>query len=185
MPEVAFSKPVQAGDVTKVNDEVAVGEDLQFQQKWWRFERFIWSFFAFIVLLDLAGAFGRGPLAHHEIHATDGSADVKYDRIARAETPAILDVKFSPFVLQQGRIKLFVSQSIVEQLGAQRVIPAPETTAIGGGGLTYTFPATSNPATSTPASVQFALQPSKPGVFRFVIQVVGAQPVNGTVVVLP
>ncbi len=180
MPEVAFSKPVQADDVTRVNKEVAVGEDLQFQQKWWRFERLVWSFFALIILLDLAGAFGRGPLAHHELHASDGSADVKYERIARAETPAILDLKFGPSVLQQGKIKLFVSQSIVEELGAQRVIPAPESTAIGGGGLTYTFPATTGPA-----SVQFALQPSKPGVFHFVLQVVGAQPVKGTVVVMP
>ena len=180
MPEVAFSKPVQADDVTKVNDEVSVGEDLQFQQKWWRFERFIWSFFAFIILLDLAGAFGRGPLAHHEIKATDGTTDIKYERIAREDTPGILDIKFGPSAIQQGTIKLFISDSLVQELGTQRVIPAPESTAIGGGGLTYTFP-----STSLPASVQFALQPSKMGVFHFVIQVVGAQPVNGTVVVLP
>ena len=180
MPQTAFSQPAEADDVAKVNDEVSVGEDLQFQEKWWRFERFIWSFFALIIALDLAGAFGRGPLAHHELKATDGSMDIKYERIAREETAAILDVKFGPSVIQQGKIKLFVSQSVVEQLGAQRVIPAPESTAIGGGGLTYTFPATSDPA-----SVQFALQPSKPGIFHFVVQVVGAQPVNGTVVVMP
>ena len=180
MPEVAFSKPAQADDVTKVNDEVSVGEDLQFQEKWWRFERFIWSFFALIIALDLAGAFGRGPLARHELKATDGSTDIHYDRIAREETPAILDIKFGPSVIQQGKIKLFISDSLVQELGTQRVIPAPATTAVGGGGLTYTFP-----ATSLPASVQFALQPSRMGVFHFVIQVVGAQPVNGTVVVMP
>ena len=180
MPEVAFSKPVKADDVSRINDEVSVGEDLQFQQKWWRFERFIWSLFALIILLDLAGAFGRGPLATHQIKASDGSINVKYERIAREETPGILDVKFGPSVLQNGKIKLFISQSVVEELGNQRVIPAPETTAVGGGGLTYTFA-----ATSLPASVQFALQPSKPGIFHFVIQAIGAQPVNGTVVVMP
>ncbi len=181
MPEVAFSKPVHAEDVTKVNDEVSVGEDLQFQEKWWRFERFLWSFFLLVLLLDLAGVFGRGPVAHHELHASDNSIDIKYDRIARAETPAILDVKLAPSVLHQGKIKLFVSQSFVEELGAQRVIPSPESTAIGGGGLTYTFLTT----TTAPASVQFALQPSKPGLFHFVVQVIGAQPVKGTVVVMP
>ena len=180
MPEVAFSKPVQAGDVSKVNDEVAVGEDLQFQKKWWRFERFIWSFFALILALDLAGAFGRGPLAHYELKASDGSLDVKYERIAREETPGILDVQFGPSVIQNGKIKLFISQSVVEELGNQRVIPAPETTAVGGGGLTYTFA-----ATTLPASVQFALQPAKPGIFHFFIQAIGAQPVQGTVVVMP
>lgn len=180
MPEVAFSKPAGANDVSRVNNEVSVGEDLQFQQKWWRFERFVWSLFALVLVLDLAGAFGRGPLAHHQIKATDGSIDVKYERIAREETPGILDVKFGPSVIENGKIKLFISESVVEELGNQRVIPAPETTAIGGGGLTYTFA-----ATSVPASVQFALQPAKPGIFHFVMQVVGAQPVNGTVVVMP
>ena len=180
MPEVAFAKPVQANDVSRINDEVAVGEDLKFQEKWWRFERIAWSFFALLILLDLAGLFGRGPLAHHELRAQDGSADIKYDRIARAESPSILDVKFGQSAIHDGKIKLFVSQSVVEELGNQRVIPSPETTAVGGGGLTYTFA-----ATSLPASIQFALQPSGPGIFHFVIQVIDAQPVKGTVVVMP
>lgn len=180
MPEVAFATPVKPGDVTKVNDEVSVGEDLKFQEKWWRFERAVWTFFALLIVLDLAGVFGRGPVAHHQLHAPDGSTDIKYDRIAREGTPGILDIKFGPSVIQDNKIKLFISDSLVQELGTQRVIPAPASTAVGGGGLTYTFP-----ATSLPASVQFALQPSKPGVFHFVIQVIGAQPVNGTVLVLP
>ncbi len=180
MPEVAFSKPAKADDVSRVNEEVSVGEDLQFQRKWWRFERFTWSLFALLIVLNLAGAFGRGPLAHYQLKASDGSIDVKYERIAREETPGLLDVQFGPSVIQNGKIKLFISQSVVEELGNQRVIPAPETTAVGGGGLTYTFA-----ATNLPASVQFALQPAKPGIFHFVIEVVGAQPVNGTVVVMP
>ncbi len=180
MPEIAFSTPIQPDDVTRINDEVAVGEDLQFQQKWWRFERVAWSFFAFLILLDLAGLFGRGPLAHHQLHAQDGSADIKYDRIARAESPSILDVNFGQSAIHDGKIKLFVSQSVVQELGNQRVIPSPESTAVGGGGLTYTFA-----ANTLPASIQFALQPSQPGIFHFVIQVIDAQPVKGTVVVMP
>ncbi len=180
MPEVAFSTPTKTNDVSRVNDEVSVGEDLQFQRKWWSFERFVWSFFALIIVLDLAGAFGRGPLANHQLKASDGSIDVKYERIAREETPGILDVKFGPSVIENGKIKLFISQSVVEELGNQRVVPAPETSAVGGGGLTYTFA-----ATSLPASVQFALQPARPGIFHFVMQVVGAQPIHGTVVVMP
>lgn len=180
MPEVAFSKPVQADDVAKVNDEVSVGEDLKFQERWWRFERIVWSLFALIIALDLAGAFGRGPLAKHELHAADQSTEIKYDRIEREGTPAILNVQFGASAIQQDKIRLFISDSLVQELGTQRVVPAPEATAVGGGGLTYTFP-----ATSLPASVQFALQPARMGVFHFVIQVIGAQPVNGTVVVLP
>jgi hypothetical protein len=49
-----------------VNDEITVGEDLQFQRKWWVFERVIWILFSLILVLDIAGVFGRGPVAKAE-----------------------------------------------------------------------------------------------------------------------
>ena len=44
MFEAEFSKPI-ADSVAKVDGEVAVGEDLEFQRKWWKFERATWIFF--------------------------------------------------------------------------------------------------------------------------------------------
>ena len=72
-----LTKPVQ-DSVAKVNDEVAVGEDLDFQRKWWRFENAAWVFFTLIIILDLCGLFGRGPIAKAERHTADGTLDVKY-----------------------------------------------------------------------------------------------------------
>ena len=46
--------------VAKVNGEVAVGSDLDFQRKWWRFERVLWTVLTLIVILDALGFFGRG-----------------------------------------------------------------------------------------------------------------------------
>ena len=60
MATKTLTKPVQ-DSVAKVNDEVAVGEDLEFQRKWWRFENAAWVFFTLIIILDLCGLFGRGP----------------------------------------------------------------------------------------------------------------------------
>jgi hypothetical protein len=68
----------------------------------------------------------------------------------------------------------------VRELGTQRVIPAPVTTTVGNGGLTYTFP-----ASQPQASVDLALEPSAPGIYDFVIGVVGAQPVRARVFVVP
>jgi hypothetical protein len=56
MATKTFTKPVQ-DSVAKVNDEVAVGEDLDFQRKWWRFENAAWVFFTLIIILDLGGLF--------------------------------------------------------------------------------------------------------------------------------
>jgi hypothetical protein len=174
-----FSKPVE-DTVSKVNEEVAVGEDLDFQRKWWRFENTAWVVFTLIIVLDLCGLFGRGPIAKAERHSADGTIDVKYERIERTDSPSILTIQFAQSAIQDGKIRLYVSNSLVKPLGTQRVIPAPQDTVIGQGGLTYTFP-----ATRPPASEALALQPSGPGIFDFSVGVVGAQQIQARVVVVP
>ena len=54
MPEANFSKSID-DSVAKVDGEVAVGEDLEFQRKWWKFERAIWVFF-FLVLVPFSAS---------------------------------------------------------------------------------------------------------------------------------
>ena len=174
-----LTKPVE-DSVAKVNDEVAVGEDLEFQRKWWRFENVVWIFFALIIVLDVAGLFGRGPLAKAERRAADATIDVKYERIERTSSPSILTIQFAPSAIQDGKVKLFVSNSLVKELGAQRIIPAPQETVVGEGGLTYTFL-----ASRPPASVDLALEPAGPGLFSFRIGVAGAKPVEAKIFVVP
>lgn len=52
---------------------------------------------------------------------------------------------------------------------------------VGNGGITYTFPVTGK----EPQDVDFALQPSFPGIHRFTLQVPGRPAVSGRVVVMP
>ena len=179
MPQEVLTRPV-ADSVAKVDGDIAVGEDLDFQRKWWRFENGAWFAFSIIILLDLAGAFGRGPLAKAKLQASDGSAQVHYERIERTNSPSILTVQFAPSAIHDGKIELYVSDSLVKALGTQRVIPAPQSSLIGNGGITYTFP-----ASVTPASVDMALQPSGPGVFGFKVGVVGSQTMQAKVFVVP
>jgi hypothetical protein len=56
------TKPVE-DTVPKIGNELAVGEDLEFQRRWWRFERVVWTIFLLILVADLAGLLGRGPLS--------------------------------------------------------------------------------------------------------------------------
>ena len=173
------TKPVE-DSVERVNDEIAVGEDLTFQRKWWRFENAVWVFFTLIIVLDLAGLFGRGPIAKATRSAPDGSILVKYERIERTSSPSILTLQFAQSAIQDGKIKLFVSNGLVKSLGTQRVIPAPQETVVGEGGLTYSFP-----ASRPPASVDLELQPTGPGLFDFTVGVVGAAPVHAKIFVVP
>jgi hypothetical protein len=154
--------------VPKINDEVAVGEDLQFQYKWWRFEKSIWIFFAVLVILDLAGAFGRGPLAKAHINLPDGSMTINYERIERFSTPSILTVHFGKDVIHDGKVLLWVSESVIKALGNQRIVPQPLDSRVGNRGILYTFS-----ASELPASVEFALSPSAPGTAEIKLQVPG------------
>jgi hypothetical protein len=177
MSQVAFQKPVE-DSVPRINDEVAVGEDLEFQRAWWKFEKAVWVFFALLIVLDIAGLFGRGPLADATL--TNPAMTIHYERIERTGTPSMLNINFAPSAIQDGKLRLFVSESVVSKLGAQRIIPSPETSAVGNGGITYTFP-----ATMAPAAVTFALEPARPGIADFALQVPGAPVAQSRVYIVP
>ncbi len=177
--EIPFTKPV--GDsVPKVDNTVAVGEDLEFQRRWWKFERMIWSFFLLVLVCDALGLFGRGWLAKAHASTRDGALDLKYERIERASTPSIMAIKFGPNAIQNGAVHLFLSDDVIRPLGAQRIAPQPASYVLGEGGITYTFP-----ATGAPATVTIALEPSFVGAHPFTIGIPGSDPIRGTIVVVP
>lgn len=173
------TKPIE-DSVPQVNNEVAVGSDLQFQRRWWVFERAIWILFTIIVIMDLCGFFGRGPMANARVRTTDGSIDLKYERVERFSTPSVMTVQFGPDAVKDGKVQLWVSDSLVKALGNQRVVPEPAQSAIGGGGFLYTFPA--NPG---PASLEFGLEPIAAGIKHLEMRVPGHQELHLTVYVMP
>ena len=164
----------------RVDDSISVGEDLDFQEKWWKFENAVWVFFALLLVLDLLGAFGRGVLAKAQATSDDGSLRLKYERIERTMTPSAMQVSFGPGAQQNGVYKLFVSGSLVQELGNQRIAPQPASSAIGNGGITYTFPAEGDSATVT-----FSLEPSAPGIYSFRMAQPNGSGIERRVVVMP
>jgi hypothetical protein len=179
MSHIPFTKPVE-DSVPKVGREIAVGEDMEFQRRWWRFERIVWPILLLIVVIDLLGGFGRGWLANARRTTPDQALTLNYERIERASTPSIMTLKFGPSAIHDGKINVFVSDSIVKPLGAQRIAPQPAASRIGNDGITYTFP-----VTELPASAQIALEPSFPGLHKFTMQVEGSTPIDATVFVVP
>jgi len=161
-------------------DELAVGEDLAFQHRWWRFERAIWSVFLVIILCDLVGLLGHGWLADAKASSSDGTLAIDYERIERGNSPSTMKLHFGPAAIHNGRVRVFVSNSVIRELGAQRISPQPAESAIGAGGVTYQFPATGGPA-----DVQFQLEPTEPGMHRFHIAVADKPAVDARIFVLP
>ncbi len=175
-----FALPVSDDAVPKVDNAIAVGEDLHFQERWWTFEHLVWSFFLLVLVADVLGGFGQGWLAKATLHGQDSGLLVKYERIERATTPSQIAIDFDPAIAQNGAQQLFVSDSVIGELGAQRVAPQPASSAIGNGGITYTFPTTGGAA-----RVLIQLEPGHIGVHHFTVGVPGRPALYGHVVVLP
>jgi hypothetical protein len=174
-------KPVRDDeDVPKVENDLAVGEDLPFQKRWWTFEKIVWSFFVLVLLADLSGILGRGPLANADTLTGDGSLRVKYEHVLRENTSSIMTLLPTDAAVHDGKFQLYVSDSVVKELGAQRIIPQPDRSTVGNGGVVYTFP-----ATSLPMTVQIELKPSFIGTHPFTIGVAGGQSVRLKSLVLP
>ena len=148
---VEDSVPKVSGDQTSGSDnesQLAVGEDLEFQRRWWRFESVVWSFFLLILIADVLGLFGRGWLAKAQRATPDHALTLDYERIERASTPSIMTLHFGPEAIHNHQIQLYISDSLVKPLGAQRISPQPQTSAVGNRGITYTFAATQAPPSS-------------------------------------
>jgi hypothetical protein len=173
------TKPVE-DTVPKLNDEIAVGEDLEFQRKWWKVERGIWIFFLLLIIADVLGIFGRGWLAKAHKSAYDQSLDITYERVERFNTPSDLRIQLSPAVVQEGKAQLWVSEDLVKALGNQRVVPEPETSAVGQNGILYTFP-----VTGPKMSVEFTLTPSSVGRNKISFQAPGFEKVDLGIFVMP
>ena len=172
--------PVNDDAVPKVDNAVSVGEDLKFQERWWKFERFVWLLFLLALIADVLGLFGEGWLAKAEAHQDGSAMDMWYERVERTSTPSILRIKFRPEAAENGAVQLFVSESVVKGLGAERVVPQPEKSVVGNGGITYTFPVTGGPM-----EMEIQLEPTAPGVRSFTVGVPGKQAVTERVVVMP
>jgi hypothetical protein len=174
----SFTSDVEES-VPKV-EEIAVGENLEFQRRWWRFERGLWIVFLFLLIADVLGLFGRGWLAKAQRTDAGHTLSLDYERVERASTPSIMTFHFMPSAIRNGRVQLFISEDIVRPLGAQRISPQPEKSTIGEGGVDYVFP-----ATAIPATVEIQLEPSFPGLHHFRVQVAGGQPIEGSITVVP
>jgi hypothetical protein len=166
--------------VPKVNEELAVGSDLEFQRRWESAERIVWIFLIAFLLLSVAGVFGRGPVANAKAKAADGSLQVEYERVERYSTPSVLTVRPDTSVIQNGKMQLWVSESLIKPLGNERVIPQPDKSEVGNGGVLYTFPASQGRAL-----IEFQLQPAKVGKTDLKLRIPGHSQLDLNILIMP
>jgi hypothetical protein len=156
------SKPAQNSNGL-INNELALGDDRDFERIWWRIEIGLWTFLVAVLVLALIGLLGHGPLAYKELSTSDKALEIRYERIAHYKSPAILQVRIHPTLFRDGKAYVHLSRVTVQGMGAQRIIPQPEKSMPDDDGISYLFPP-EDP--SLPLIVSFALEPSRAGLFR-------------------
>jgi hypothetical protein len=116
---------------------VEVGFDESFERKWIRFEHITWALMLAVVILGLAGGFGRGPLVH--AHAAAAPIQVEFERIVRYQTDTQITVTSAA---ENGIQRLFVGRALLDRLQLQTVVPQPAGAEPRGDGAVLLFPRT-------------------------------------------
>ena len=167
--------------VGKVNDEVAVGEDLRFQERWWIVERALWVVFLLVIAAGVSGILGRGGVfSRGYFAAPDGSCTVEYERVAHFGTPLRLILHFNPAGQQQHDFALWMGRESARELGFQRSIPAPANAVLDDDGETLLFP-----AAEQHGDVVLMMQPATFGRLHLQLAIAGSERADLPIIVLP
>ena len=139
-----------------INDELEVGFDQPFEQRWLRVEQVGRVVMVLFTAAGLAGFFGRGPFSHHTAKSAESALSVDFEPIARAN--ATTQVTFhldNP--TEQPTLDLFISTNVVEPMGLQHVLPDPVHSRVVGNGIVLTVGV---PTGTVDAELRLSLMPT-------------------------
>ena len=143
------------GDVRSAGD-LEIDQDLDFQRREWRAQRAGWWAMALVLVLALAGVFGRGPLAHATLESPDGHLRVEYDRLAAVAGEADLRIHVAPAAAPDGLVRVWLDRAWVEGVNVEDIQPTPQRVIVAGDRMYYEFPVGSTRAASV---VRFEFRP--------------------------
>jgi hypothetical protein len=139
--------------------ELDIDEDIVFEQKTWTVQRIGWVIMILIVLLALLGFTGRGGLfGINKRIVQDNSQELQleYEPFVRRGAGAEIRVELKAADTAQTRLNF--SQSLLEKVRIEQVVPQPSQAQIDENGITYTFS-----GGERPAQYIFYLSPQKAG----------------------
>ena len=143
-----MSQPTRVGGLE-------VHQDLPHERLEWRIERIGWGTMAVLLSAALVGLLGPGPLSSATAGKTDSILRVEYNRFERYQAPAMLRVHLAPGAARDGKVRLWLSRTYVENIELRHIDPEPESVEVAHDRLIYTF---NLPDSSRPTSVTYHLE---------------------------
>ena len=162
-------------DTVHRTEDIEAGCDIAFETRWKRFQHICWVIMALLLLGGVSGALGSGPLSKATAVSVDGGVKTHYERLARRETPAILELRLDKSLISSGQVQIRLNREYVDRLRIKQIIPQPAAAELLADGARFTFH--TDPAVES-ATVLFIQDPSTPGLVVGEVEVSGAAPLR-------
>jgi hypothetical protein len=150
-------------------------QDLEFQRRDWRRERWGWAVMMSLVAAALLGLCGTGPLSDRIAGEKGGVLWAEYQLFGRWQAPEELRVHVGPGQTRDGRVHVWLSRELVEKHDIEHVTPPPEGVEIVGDRYIYVFRA---PAPDDEIAVTFTIKPERWGIKRGTVGIAGGHAVT-------
>lgn len=156
-------------------EDIEAGCDLPFERRWWRLQRISWVILSLLLLAGVAGLFGHGPLSRATVHPLGSALEVRYDRLARRETPSLLELRVETSALVSGRVRIRLNRELVDRMQLKQIVPTPLSSEPLADGARFIFQ--TDPSRDA-AFIVFSENPTTPGLVDAEVTIEGEQPVR-------
>ncbi|VVM76155.1 hypothetical protein [Pseudomonas fluorescens] len=156
-----------------------VCEDMPYQLKVWRFERWGWYALVAVVLMGLLGVFSRGPLSAREVHSADGRLSAHYEIFHRngSTNPMKIAVSGRP----ESPVEIELSGDFLDGFSIESMQPEPVKSVSAGDGIKVWLQTDPHGR----ATLYLTLRGDGLGGYTSRLSVPGSSPVNVTQYILP
>lgn len=109
------------------------------------------------------------------MHPSGSLLHVRYDWLARQETPLFLQSRLDKAALASGQVRIRLNRALVDRMQLKQIVPAPLAAESLADGVRFTF--RTDPAGDS-AILVFTENPAAPGFVEAEVAVKGAKPVR-------
>ncbi len=168
-------------DIPQVGD-LQVAQDLDFQQRSWRFQRIGWTIFSLILLAAFAGLLGGGPLSAATAGGENEPLEVQYGRFARHHAPTQIKVMLQPGAVSGDEAHIWIDSQYLDGVELQAIVPEPESVEAEPDRMTYVFKVNQG---DRPTNITFNVMPERAGVRNVRVGLDGGPTLNFRQIVYP
>jgi hypothetical protein len=141
-----------------MTETLQIDEDIPFQQRSWRLQRYAWIAIGVAALGAILGVFGDGPLSHAEARSASGRTTLTFERFSRRDTRTVAALKIHG-APQDRELVVRVSRPLADSIVHERFSHGVREVAQSAQHVDIAFP----PSKDDVALLRFTLMAEEPG----------------------